>query len=238
MDGDFKTMFDNCERSRSTDLAAPPAEADNVDKFVETAERYRKQFVWLVWRMTGCSNEAEDIVQVAFTTAFTKLHQFRGDAQMKTWLWVIVRNAARDYLRIQRRRVFIPFESLMDESGDIVLEHIRDSTSNPEESCVRRDLMEFVRDEMQRLDSFSMKVMKMYVFDELPQAAVADSLQTSISAVKQSVFKAKRMLAEAVVPVNCQPGGSNVLSEFRQTRQRRGEKLSKQSECFTIANVR
>ena len=75
---------------------------NRVASFVQAAERRRAYYLRLARRVTPCHQEAEDIVQDALLRAFRNLPQFRGEAQMTTWLQTIVQNAAREWLRERR----------------------------------------------------------------------------------------------------------------------------------------
>ncbi|HEY1870776.1 MAG TPA: RNA polymerase sigma factor [Chitinophagaceae bacterium] len=53
--------------------------------------------------MTASVEDAEDIVQDTFIRASEKLKTFRGDSSLKTWLFTIASNLAKDNLRAQKR---------------------------------------------------------------------------------------------------------------------------------------
>lgn len=54
-------------------------------------------------RMTACVEEAEDIAQDTFIRALEKLNTFRGESSLKTWLFSIASNLARDNRKVQKR---------------------------------------------------------------------------------------------------------------------------------------
>lgn len=54
-------------------------------------------------RITASVADAEDIVQDTYLKALDKLHTFRGESSMKTWLFTIASNLAKDNLRTQKR---------------------------------------------------------------------------------------------------------------------------------------
>ena len=56
--------------------------------------------------------EAEDVLQDAYLEAYKQIGEFRGEAQLSTWLTRIVINQALMRLRRQKReRVVVPFRS-------------------------------------------------------------------------------------------------------------------------------
>src|SRR5579863_7063765 len=68
------------------------------------------------YRILGNAADAEDAVQDALLAAYTHLHQFRGQAQISTWLTTIVLNCARLQLRRRRGHVHV---SLDESAGDL-----------------------------------------------------------------------------------------------------------------------
>lgn len=63
---------------------------------------YAKAMLNLAYRMTGRLEEAEDILQEAFTSAFIQLPGFRGESSFGTWLKRIVVNQCLNALNKQR----------------------------------------------------------------------------------------------------------------------------------------
>src|ERR1700677_5065238 len=60
--------------------------------------------------------DAEDAVQDALLSAYAHLDQFKGQAQMSTWLTTIVINAARMKLRQRSRNVHISLDKQATEN--------------------------------------------------------------------------------------------------------------------------
>ena len=54
-------------------------------------------------RMTASMQDAEDIVQETYVKAATKIDTFRGESSLKTWVFSIASNLARDFLRAKKR---------------------------------------------------------------------------------------------------------------------------------------
>jgi RNA polymerase sigma-70 factor (ECF subfamily) len=56
-----------------------------------------------ILRITANKQDAEDIVQETWIRAQRSLEQFKGDSSVKTWLFAIAQNIARDHLRSLKR---------------------------------------------------------------------------------------------------------------------------------------
>ena len=75
-----------------------------------TAELFNQEFESIaaqlksyILRITASIADAEDIVHDTYIKALDKLHTFRGDSSLKTWLFTIASNLAKDNLRAQKR---------------------------------------------------------------------------------------------------------------------------------------
>ncbi len=67
-------------------------------------EAYKQKVAHHVLRMTGDAGAVDDLVQEVFIAAFRRLPDFRGDAQLETWLYRITVNKVRNWWDSGRRR--------------------------------------------------------------------------------------------------------------------------------------
>jgi RNA polymerase sigma-70 factor, ECF subfamily len=66
-------------------------------------ESARAQLKSYIVRMTASVADTEDIVQDAYIKAFEKRDTYRGESSIKTWIFAIASNLAKDNLRARRR---------------------------------------------------------------------------------------------------------------------------------------
>lgn len=66
-------------------------------------EEFRGQLRSYILRMTTSTEDTDDIVQETYIKAFNKLDSFKGDSSLKTWVFAIASNLARDFLRAKKR---------------------------------------------------------------------------------------------------------------------------------------
>lgn len=71
--------------------------------FIKEFESSRKHLKSYLLRLTASVEDAEDIVQDTFLKASEKLATFKGESSLKTWLFAIASNLAKDNLRARRR---------------------------------------------------------------------------------------------------------------------------------------
>ena len=66
-------------------------------------ESFKGQLKSYILRMTASVQDTEDILQDTFIKAHTKMAQFKGDSTLKTWVFSIASNIAKDFLRSKKR---------------------------------------------------------------------------------------------------------------------------------------
>lgn len=74
-----------------------------TDQLTDTFEASRAQLKSYILRMTTSVQDTEDILQDTYIKAFEAAGTFRGDSSVKTWLFAIASNLARDFLKARKR---------------------------------------------------------------------------------------------------------------------------------------
>jgi RNA polymerase sigma-70 factor (ECF subfamily) len=117
-------------------------------KMQDVLSRHRLSFQRAAYRQLGNAADAEDAVQDALLAAYTHLDQFKGQAQMSTWLTAIVTNCARMQLRRRLRQPHLSLdERSQGEREYCWSERLADRRPSPEDECrnseLRMRLMQF-----------------------------------------------------------------------------------------------
>ena len=92
-------------------------------------------------RHLGNAADAEDAVQDALLSAYKHLDQFKGQAQMWTWLTAIVTNSARMQLRRRLRQIHLSLdERFAEDEGNLLAERLAHQGPSPEDECQNSEL--------------------------------------------------------------------------------------------------
>ena len=92
---------------------------DNADEEMNKAlRRCRASFFRNAYRFLNNEADAEDAVQDALLSAYKHIDQFRGEAQMSTWLTAIVSNSARMQLRKRQRQIHVSLDEPIGEEQE------------------------------------------------------------------------------------------------------------------------
>jgi len=74
-----------------------------TDQLISEFETFQGELKSFILRMTASVQDAEDIVQDTYLKSHAKIDTFRGESSLKTWIFSIASNLARDLLRSKKR---------------------------------------------------------------------------------------------------------------------------------------
>jgi len=74
-----------------------------VDQLTGEFESFQRELKSFLLRMTASVQDAEDIVQETYLKAHSRIDTFRGESSLKTWMFSIASNLARDLLKSRKR---------------------------------------------------------------------------------------------------------------------------------------
>src|SRR5258708_8864881 len=149
-------------------------------------------------RMVFHEEIAQELTQEALLRAYLALEQLRDDSSFRNWLYGIVLNVCRAYLRDQKIAL-LPLEGLAD--GQIVDPGIvSDPEQMVEEAEVRRRVLEAIQD----LSSENKLTVLLFYYEQLSLREIAESLGISVVAVKGRLHKARGRLRQelSVLPTS------------------------------------
>jgi RNA polymerase sigma-70 factor (ECF subfamily) len=86
------------------EAAVAQARAGDQAAFRVLVERHGRRIYRLAFRIAGCHEDAEDVVQETFVRAYRQLDRFEGRADFSTWLYRVAFNCAIDHVRARPRR--------------------------------------------------------------------------------------------------------------------------------------
>ncbi len=91
--------------------------------FSTIVERHREQLIYVAKSYTKTETDAQDIVQETFFKASNKLHTFRAEAKLSTWLNRLVRNSGYDYVHHRSNVQHHSFDGEVDADRNSWLSH-------------------------------------------------------------------------------------------------------------------
>jgi RNA polymerase sigma-70 factor (ECF subfamily) len=74
-----------------------------IDNLIAEFETFQGELKSFILRMTASVQDTEDILQDTYIKAQSKIHTFRGESSLKTWIFSIASNLAKDMLKSKQR---------------------------------------------------------------------------------------------------------------------------------------
>jgi len=141
--------------------------------------------------------EAEDALQDAYLEAYKHMAEFRGDAQLSTWLTRIVVNQSLMRLRRQRReRVVVPFDDRGEREQEV---EVPDEKAEPPSSAALRGEVRRLLE--QRIDQLPVAFRTVFVMREVEDMTVEETaacLGIPPGTVRTRLFRARALLRAAL----------------------------------------
>lgn len=169
--------------------------------FEELVRRHRDRVYGLALRMMKNEEEALDIVQETFLSAFRKLPEFRGESQFGSWVYRIAANFA--LMRLRHQRVVDQVEEPMDALGDRFKEDGRWAVfptglwaRRADQVVLDGELREVLVRAIDALPELHRAVFLLRDVEGLSYEEIAQALDTTVSAVKSRLHRARLALRE------------------------------------------
>ena len=158
-----------------------------VDAFEVLVRRHEKTIFNLVYRMLGDYDDAIEVSQEVFLSAYRAIGQFRGDANFSTWLYRIALNHATTQRRSNNSRQHrtAPIEDM---------ELIRDSQPGPAETLEKKEMQERVQLALNKLSPEDAAVILLRDLQDVPYDEVARLLEIPVGTVKSRLHRARQAL--------------------------------------------
>jgi RNA polymerase sigma factor (sigma-70 family) len=180
--------------------------ACNVDEEMNKAlSRCRVSFLKSAYRYLENDQDAEDAVQDALLSAYKHIDQFRGEAQMSTWLTSIVSNSARMQLRKRLRQIHLSLdEPIGEEREHSMSEQLADCRPSPEDECQNSELHARLKELVSQLTPPLRKAFQLRELDGLTTREAAHILGVTDGTVKAQLTRARaklrRLMRRALAP--------------------------------------
>jgi len=149
----------------------------------------------LLFRLTGDAEEARDLAQETFLRAFQAIQKFRGDADLKTWLYRIAINQARNRWRWWRRRrrdATVSLDAVAGEHEQTVAMRLEDANaSDPEQETLAREREQQLHQALWGLRGAYREAVVLRDIEGLTYEEIAATLQINIGTVKSRLARGR-----------------------------------------------
>ena len=117
-------------------------------------EKYKQDvFIYLI-SITHDRSLSEDLVSETFLSAIKSLPNFKGDSDIKTWLFSIARHKWYEYLRKEKSTTPLDF---------FIKFYISEEEASPENAAIQKELKERIEEILAKEDDRTSKIVMMRV---------------------------------------------------------------------------
>jgi RNA polymerase sigma-70 factor, ECF subfamily len=155
-------------------------------------ETYDRTYT-LAYRLTDNEEDARDVVQETYLRAYRAIEQFRGEAQVTTWLYRITANCAATQLGSRRRHRHEPLDVMLEAADPA-------PAADPVDRAVANDLRATLETAIAELPPRLRAVVVLRDVYDLPHDAIAAELGITETAAKVRLHRARRALKARCFP--------------------------------------
>ncbi|MCU1436403.1 MAG: polymerase subunit sigma-70 [Pseudarthrobacter sp.] len=191
---------------QAVDISTESAEERRV-RFERDAMQYVDQLYSAAMRMARNPADAEDLVQEAYTKAFSAFHQYKPGTNLKAWLYRILTNT---YINLYRKRQREPLQSNSDTIEDWQLARAESHTSRGLRSAEAEALDHLPDSDVKRALQAIPEEFRLAVYfadvEGFAYKEISDIMNTPIGTVMSRLHRGRKMLRDLLADYAAERG--------------------------------
>ncbi|MCC6691038.1 MAG: sigma-70 family RNA polymerase sigma factor [Bacteroidia bacterium] len=162
--------------------------------YANLMSRYRDSVYYMLLKMVGNKDDADDLTIEAFAKAFKRLDQYTPSFAFSTWLFKIATNNCIDFIRKKKYNTFSIDKPIEGEDGGEMSITLRSDFLNPEETMQNNQKVKMMHDVVDKLKPRYRQLVELRYFEELSYEEISERLDLPIGTVKAQLFRARELL--------------------------------------------
>jgi len=177
---------------------------ENPDAYSFLVERYEEKLLRYVMRISaGTREDAEDLLQDVFLSAYKNLNDFDQELKFSSWIYRIAHNKVISHFRkVTARPKTTTYE------GDSQLLNILASDEDMQRDLEKKYTVDEVKDILETLDERYREVLVLKFLEEKDYKEISDILEKPMGTVATLINRAKKQFKEK----------TEIVSEQRQNK--------------------
>ena len=171
----------------------------DADAFAALVALHEHAVIGTCAKMLGNIDDAHDIAQHVFLRVWKSAPRYQPTAKFTTWLFTITRNLVFNHTRSTRRARFVSIDA--DEDNE-AKQHVNRavSTTTPSDSALEAELSSAIDNAIAHLPESQRLAVILRRYEGLSYEEIAETMDSSVSAIKSLLFRARAQLREALGP--------------------------------------
>jgi RNA polymerase sigma-70 factor (ECF subfamily) len=173
----------------------------DLDAFESLVKKYEKKMFNVSYRITGNYEDASEIVQDAFVSAYRNLKNFRGQSRFLTWLTAITINLSKNRLKqLKARNAHEPVsidDPIQTDDGQVAA----DPPSNEPtvlDRMEKQDVRRKVQDCIEALEPDFREVIILRDMQDFSYDEIGNMLKVREGTIKSRLFRAREAVKECL----------------------------------------
>ncbi len=171
------------------------AQTGDQSAFGTLVQQHQTMVYHLALRMVGNAEDAADLTQEVFLSAWRSLGSFQSQAAFSTWLYRLTSNACIDFLRKEKRRSALSLTTEGEEEEGRELE-VADQRFSPERELEKKEARRAVREGLAALSPEHRQVLVLREMEGLSYTEMAHLLDLEEGTVKSRLARARLALKD------------------------------------------
>lgn len=165
------------------------AQQGDVAAFSQLVARYQDRIYRFLVRLTRSQDDALELTQETFLSAYQALPRWRPEARFTTWLFHIARNQAFDWLRRHKRVDFVAWGDEQDLG-------LADTAPTPDAALETVQRLRGLERALARLPTDHREILLLREIEEMSYGEIAEVLDIGLGTVKSRIARARAGLLE------------------------------------------
>ena len=157
--------------------------------FAELIAQFRAPITFFIRRYVRNPETAEDLAADVFMDLVVHPHRYRFDTSLKTYLLIVARSRALDYLRREKRHPILPLEDVDDMLAE---------DRSLEETVLLRDRSRMLHEAIAKLPKEQQIAVHLVYFEDRSYADTARIMKKSVKQVDNLLYRAKLTLKDII----------------------------------------
>lgn len=157
--------------------------------FEDIIEEYRDNLTHFLMKYVRDESTAEDIAIDVFTYVLTHKHRYNFKVSLKTYLFMIGRSRALDYIKHNKKIRFVELSEVENELYSLI---------SPEDEALSNERKRIVREAMNKLPKDMREVLCLVYFDGLSYDDAAKIMRKNKKQIDNLLYRSKEKLRSII----------------------------------------
>jgi RNA polymerase sigma-70 factor (ECF subfamily) len=168
----------------------------DLKSFDQLISRYERNAFAMALRYLGNYDDASDVTQEALIKVYKNISKFRFEASFTTWLYRIVINTAKDFLKKKNREKVVSIDETQKEFKD------ENKDQNPQEHTERQEVKSEVHRALDKISENYRMVIVLKDIQGFTYDQISEMLEIPIGTVRSRISRGRVELKKEILRAN------------------------------------